>query len=1144
MPEQKIKQRFYPLKPNSEEGFKKAVAWLGGREFIASLKGVIIYAIYGENMDPRSWMKPNIYPNVEEKIKFQEEAKIKDTVKVENRDYKNINAVIENQCVTQFKESPQIQKQIEGRVNLEWAKKIFDHWEWKRKHFRFWENYLKDQPFWTKLQANLESVKARQANEKDNEFTEKLAEELADAPPIDEFWFDYIADTGDGQMGVYGVGCMCFSDFWMTGETVGSTVEILPPPASEAAKYKLLPRGTYLFVGGDTAYHSANYATLFERFQSPFRWAFMSVRKLASSRYILKRTANEKFFLLNNEPKNVFKEGSIEPVEDWDGTIGDKIEGKLYWDTEPLRPIFGVPANHDYYDSIDGFNKQFRRAPFDEIEENMVYDDDKSRMVLQIPTFSREQEASYIAIRLPFGWWMFGIDSENAKLDYRQEVFFKQIMKHKPKKLILTTPEPTTVFGKLSSEKDKTATYLKTITQSLGLKQPFLNHGKFARVEGKELKKLEKKEESEVQYGLESDPDSTLPQNEEKYCRLDLSGDIHHYARYWGENTRDFEYGDFSSANYASLVAGGGGAFFDATETLIGRAYDSQGNRLSEHRGEAVRGEIPPQKVYPAEKESRIRTADRLFDLWNIKKGGYVQTAGAVFAVIIYTFLMHFSNASQIYGNIRANGIGTYFAMPENFTNFFLYSGRDNLVAFKPLIAGFVLTATAVLLGMSVYKLNTLIETLKEKFFEEEIEENEDGRLKQILRAFYPFLMAVVFYLAFLLFQPVAMHAFTKSYFLFVHVIICGLLIWLSMDYANWLPVRFQIIRTYNKKTISQMFEDPNEATDKWYLKLLGQLSREYSYKYFPAHVLVIFAIFVFVTGILRYGNGILSDTFADLLLLAVVLGNFAMIAYLLAVKTGAAYYKGDSGYEKTYRFYFLMLGTWHALLQLLTPFIVYYYTNIYLAIVITIIVLIVNGLPVTSERLKYFFTNKDDDGKKTGLLNKIFSLRAASDLMKSGSRRFLTGFWFFYGLIFFVPPAVVMWYCRPPLIADHFSHRFTVYQLIEFLTKKILYWLNLADYSTYVFFGLSVLIVGYLGYYLSRVWFCWYLAVSLAFNGHNNEAGGAARIEGFKHILRIKVEKEKLTVFVIGFDDAKPEIEQLSLKLVDKFTLECQPVD
>ena len=61
------------------------------------------------------------------------------------------------------------------------------------------------------------------------------------------------------------------------------------------------------------------------------------------------------------------------------------------------------------------------------------------------------------AIRLPFDWWMFGIDSENEKLDFRQEFYFKNIVKQKPHKLIVATPEPTTVFGKKSDSEEKTA---------------------------------------------------------------------------------------------------------------------------------------------------------------------------------------------------------------------------------------------------------------------------------------------------------------------------------------------------------------------------------------------------------------------------------------------------------------------------------------------------------------------------------------------------------------------------------------------------------------------------------------------------------------------------------------------------------------
>jgi hypothetical protein len=49
-------------------------------------------------------------------------------------------------------------------------------------------------------------------------------------------------------------------------------------------------------------------------------------------------------------------------------------------------------------------------------------------------------------------------------------------------------------------------------------------------------------------------------------------------------------------------------------------------------------------------------------------------------------------------------------------------------------------------------------------------------------------------------------------------------------------------------------------------------------------------------------------------------------------------------------------------------------------------------------------------------------------------------------------------------------------------------------------------------------------LAVALLFNGHNNEAGGAARLQGYKQFMRIRLRQDDLTAYVIGFDKAQPE--------------------
>ncbi|MCA1558047.1 MAG: hypothetical protein LC731_05850, partial [Acidobacteria bacterium] len=78
----------------------------------------------------------------------------------------------------------------------------------------------------------------------------------------------------------------------------------------------------------------------------------------------------------------------------------------------------------------------------------------------------------------------------------------------------------------------------------------------------------------------------------------------------------------------------------------------------------------------------------------------------------------------------------------------------------------------------------------------------------------------------------------------------------------------------------------------------------------------------------------------------------------------------------------------------------------------------------------------------------------------------------------------------------------------------------------------------GIIGAWMSCVIFGSYLAVALGFNGHNNEAGGAARIEGFKQLIRFRVNRDGLTGYVIGID--RPEIEgsKLEPRIVDVFHL------
>jgi hypothetical protein len=86
----------------------------------------------------------------------------------------------------------------------------------------------------------------------------------------DEYWFDYLADAGDGQLAMYSIAYLCLDDLWVDPNVhADSPVELNEKP--EAAMR--LPRGEFLFIGGDTAYHIADYQTIAVRFQAPFTWA-------------------------------------------------------------------------------------------------------------------------------------------------------------------------------------------------------------------------------------------------------------------------------------------------------------------------------------------------------------------------------------------------------------------------------------------------------------------------------------------------------------------------------------------------------------------------------------------------------------------------------------------------------------------------------------------------------------------------------------------------------------------------------------------------------------------------------------------------------------------------------------------------------
>jgi hypothetical protein len=271
------------------------------------------------------------------------------------------------------------------------------------------------------------------------------------------FWFDYLADSGDGQLAMYDLACLLLGDLFLETPDAGAAVSV------NEGKLRL-PRGRFLFMGGDTAYHVADDATLEERVCTPFEWALA------------------------------------------ERGLGEWARKTL---TGPLeRLVFGIPGNHDYYDSLIGFNRLFR-AP------------DNPR--LAIADWQRRQSASFVALQLPFDWWFYGLDSQKGKIDRRQREFIAgSLHRNGHKRVIVATPEPATVFDAVQPEAARPFAALQ-------LPRPFTPPSESQR--------------------------PRFPAGDE--IHLDLAGDVHHYARY-SVNT---------APNYAYVVSGGGGAFLHPTQT-------------------------------------------------------------------------------------------------------------------------------------------------------------------------------------------------------------------------------------------------------------------------------------------------------------------------------------------------------------------------------------------------------------------------------------------------------------------------------------------------------------------------------------------------------------------------------------------------
>jgi calcineurin-like phosphoesterase family protein len=103
---------------------------------------------------------------------------------------------------------------------------------------------------------------------------------------------------------------------------------------------------------------------------------------------------------------------------------------------EPPR-LYAIPGNHDWYDGLTTFMRLFCRRQW-------------------IGGWRTEQKRSYFALRLPGGWWLWGLDIQfDFYIDEPQLQFFQGLVRARSEgeeKVILCTAKPSWVHGQLEGD--------------------------------------------------------------------------------------------------------------------------------------------------------------------------------------------------------------------------------------------------------------------------------------------------------------------------------------------------------------------------------------------------------------------------------------------------------------------------------------------------------------------------------------------------------------------------------------------------------------------------------------------------------------------------------------------------------------------
>ncbi|MEZ4466831.1 MAG: hypothetical protein R3F43_20885 [bacterium] len=378
-----------------------------------------------------------------------------------------------------------------------------------------------------------------------------------------ELWVDYVADTGDGFDSTY---------------AVASAVSLPHLPLRHpTGEWEATKRGHVLVFGGDQVYPMATALDYYRRFITPFRLAAAGDQPRPSDAL---ETVHPWSRLPSDAPPDALP--GYDPRAPWspdrefvgadDGVAPvDRMPPRLPW-------VVALPGNHDWYDNLVQFMKIFASGE-------------------RFAEWNPVQSRSYFVKKLPFRWWIFGVDIQlTGDIDQDQlRYMLDWVDALRPgDQVILCIPEPTW----LDTGGPEHRRYLSVLERAL---------------------------------------------EEGGHLRLWLAGDLHHYRRHEGVDGRQ------------KIVAGGGGAFLHATHpTKPIEVLPRRGRKAAP--APLQPGEYGLKASFPSPRASRILALrNLLFPFLNWRFGGFL---GALYVVAAWLLAPEPGNTNFEPNRLHTLGIG------------------------------------------------------------------------------------------------------------------------------------------------------------------------------------------------------------------------------------------------------------------------------------------------------------------------------------------------------------------------------------------------------------------------------------------------------------------------------------------------------